>query len=124
MPPKIIGNHIQKMDRQFPLTSKFQLTTLLQEWLLTPRATIGDLYGRRSNPEPWIWIKIDNYLFKIHADTTREGIKVFVKNHEENNSLKIIQNNRGVYKKVSNDINGKAIKGLYFYSEEIGQREI
>ena len=25
MPPKITGNHIEKMDRQFPLTSKFQL---------------------------------------------------------------------------------------------------
>ena len=41
MPPKITGNHIEKMDRQFPLTSKFQLKILLQEWLETSGSPIG-----------------------------------------------------------------------------------
>lgn len=124
MQPKITGNHIEKMNREYPLTSKSQVITLLQEWLFTLGATIGDLYGRRSNPEPWLWIKINNNLYKIHADSKREGIEVFVKNHENTNSWKVIANRNKIFNKVSNDATGKAIKGLYFYSESIGQREI
>lgn len=47
----------------------------------------------------------------------------FVKNHEKKYPWVVIANNRKVYKKVSNDINGNAIKGLYFYSKTIGERE-
>ena len=80
MPP-IIGNHIEKMDRQFPLTSKFQLITLLKQWLLTTSGnTIGDLKGKSSNPEALLWIKINNNVYKIHADTKREGVIAFLKN--------------------------------------------
>lgn len=103
--------------------SKDELILVLKSWLKTNEITIGNGENKTGNTK-WIFLKINENKYYINADTTREGIKVFVKNHEENNSLKIIQNNRSVYKKVSNDINGKAIKGLYFYSESIGQREI
>jgi hypothetical protein len=52
-----------------------------------------------------------------------QSLKNFVKNHERIHPWVVIANNRKVYKKVSNDINRNAIKGLYFYSNTIGERE-
>ncbi len=116
MPP-IIGNHIEKMDRQFPLTSKFQLTTLLKQWLLTTSGyTIGDLKGKSSNPEAALWIKINNYLYRINADTKREGVIAFLKNESNKNSWVIIPTEKsGELTKVTNDINHNSIPGLYMY---------
>ena len=116
MPPKITGNHIQKMDRQFPLTSKFQLKILLQEWLETSGHTIGEMHDRPSNPEPWLWIKIDNDLYQINADSRRAGVQVFLNNEGNKNSWLIIPTeNLGNHTKVTNDINGKPIPLFYMY---------
>ena len=52
IPPIITGNHTEKMDRQFPLTSNFQIKILLKEWLKTSGKTIGEMHVRHSNPEP------------------------------------------------------------------------
>lgn len=103
--------------------SKDELITTLKNWLKTNENTIGNGEIKTGNTKI-IFLKLNDNKYYINADTTREGIEVFVKNHEENNSWMIIQNNRGVHKKISNDINSKTIKGLYFYSESIGQREI
>ena len=70
------------MDRQFPLTSKFQLNVLLKQWLNTSGSTIGDLHGKKSNPESLLWINIENKLYKIHADTNRKGIQEFLNNEK------------------------------------------
>lgn len=114
--PKILGNHIDKMDRQFPLTSKFQLKILLQEWLATSGSTIGEMHVRNSNPEPWIWIKIDNYLYQINADSKREGVQEFLNNEANKNPWLIIPTeNKGNRTKVTNDINGNPITGFYMY---------
>jgi hypothetical protein len=116
MPPKITGNHIEKMDRQFPLKSKFQLKILLQEWLETSGSTIGEMHGRSSNPEPWLWIKIDNNLYQINADTKRQGVLMFLKNVANKNSWVIIPTeNSGNLTKFTNDINGNPIPFFYMY---------
>jgi hypothetical protein len=117
MPPKIIGNHIEKMDKQFPLTSKFQLKILLQEWLgKTSGNTIGSLKDNNSNPEPWLWIKMNNILYKIHADTNRDGVLTFIQNEVNKNPWIIIPTeNLGNRTKVTNDINGNPIPGFYMY---------
>jgi hypothetical protein len=117
MPPKIIGNHIEKMDKQFPLTSKFQLKILLKEWLeKTSGNTIGSLKDNNSNPEPWLWIKMNNILYKIHADSNRAGVQLFIKNDENKNPWLIIPTeNLGNRTKVTNDINSNPISGFYMY---------
>lgn len=104
------------MDREYPLTTKLQLINLLQEWLFTPGITIGDLYGRRSNPELWLWIKINNNLYKIHADTNRKGVLAFLKNEANKNPWVIIPTEKsGKLTKVTNDINHNSIPGFYMY---------
>ena len=103
--------------------SKDELILVLKSWLKTNETTIGNGENKTGNTK-WIFLNLNDNKYYINADTTREGIESFVKNHERSYSWKVISNNRNVYKKVSNDINGKAIKGLYFYSESIGQREI
>lgn len=103
--------------------SKDQLITLLKDWLKTNEPTIGNGENKTGNTK-WIFLNINENKYYINADSTREGILNFVNNHENNYPCVVITNNRGVYKKVSNDVNGKSIKGLYFYSDTIGKREI
>lgn len=103
--------------------SKVDLIKLLKNWLETNENTIGDLDNFPRNTK-WIFLYLNGNNYYINADTTREGILNFVKNHENNYPWVVIANNRNVYKKVSNDEKGNAINGLYFYSVTIGQREI
>jgi hypothetical protein len=103
--------------------SKEQLITLLKNWLQTNETKIGNGENKTGNTK-WIFLFLNGINYYINADTKREGIMNFVKNHENNYPWMVISNNRNVYKKVSNDAAGKPIKGLYFYSEVIGQREI
>jgi hypothetical protein len=114
--PSIIGNHIEKMNRQFPLTSKAQLKILLQEWLKTSGSTIGEMNGRNSNPEPWLWVKIDNILYQINCDTRRAGVQQFLNDEANKNPWLIIPTeNLGNHTKVTNDINGNPIPYFYMY---------
>ena len=103
--------------------TKDELIKLLENWLETNELTIGNGESLTGNTK-WIFLNLNGSKYYINADTTREGILNFVKNHENNYPWVVIANNRNVYKKVSNDLYGKAIKGLYFYSVTIGQREI
>ena len=116
MIPKITGKYIDKMDANFPLTTKFQLKSLLKEWLKTDGKTIGNLNGNSSNPEPIIYIKIDSRKYKIHADTKREGVITFLNNEINKNPWVIIPTeNIGVNTKLTNDINRNPIPGFYMY---------
>jgi hypothetical protein len=103
--------------------SKDELILVLKCWLKTNEITIGNGENKTGNTK-WIFLKLNDNKYYINADTTEEGIKVFVKNHEENNSWKVIANRKNIFNKVSNDINGNPIQGLCFYSDAIGQREI
>ncbi len=103
--------------------SKDELITLLKNWLETNELTIGNGESLTGNTK-WIFIIINGNDYYINADTTREGVEVFVKNHERNYTWKVISNNRNVFKKVSNDVHDNPIPGLYFYSSQEGQREI
>ena len=102
--------------------SKDQLVMLLKNWLKTNEPTIGNGNNKTGNTE-WIILNLNGSKYFINADSTREGITNFVRNHEKNYPWVVIANNRNVYKKVSNEINENAIKGLYFYSNTIGERE-
>ena len=63
-----------------PLNSIDELIDLLKEWKANSNSeTIGDLFGRKSNPSPLIWIKINNRIYKIHADTKRNIFSVLSK---------------------------------------------
>jgi len=116
-PPAIINNYIEKMKIDNPLNSIDELIDLLKEWKANSNSeTIGDLFGRKSNPSPLIWIKINNRIYKIHADTKRKGIVKFLQNHENDNQIKIVKNRNENYNKVTNDSNNKPIPGLYFYA--------
>lgn len=104
--------------------SKDDLIKRLEEWLEDPKnITIGDLDKYPKNTK-WLYLDIDNQSYYFNADTRRTGIKELVKNHKNNNVWKVIQNNRGTYKKLTNDVNQKAIPYLYFYANENGEREI
>lgn len=114
--PKIIGKYINKMDSNFPLTTKFQLKCLLDEWLNTDGKTIGNLNGNSSNPEPIIYIKIDSRKYKIHADTTRAGVSSFLNNEKNKNPWVIITTEKKAdATKFTNDINKNPIPGFYMY---------
>ena len=103
--------------------TKDELIKLLKNWLQTNQQTIGNGENKTGNTK-WIFLYLNGNNYYINADTTREGVLNFVKNHEDNYPWVVIANNRNVYKKVSNDLYSKVIKGLYFYSVTIGQREI
>jgi hypothetical protein len=115
-PPKIIDNYIQKMKRQLPLTKKSELKDLFIKWSETSESTIGDMHGRKSNPEAWLWIEIDNNLYKIHADTKRKGVVKFLENEEKENPWILIPTGKSrKLTKFTNDINGNPIPGFYMY---------
>ena len=103
--------------------SKDDLIKLLKNWLETNEQTIGN-GENKVGTEKWIFLTVSANNYYINADTTREGVEIFLNNHEENFPWKVITNNRGVFKKVSNDENGYPIPGLYFYSSQEGEREI
>jgi hypothetical protein len=104
-------------------SSKDELIQLLKNWLKTNETTIGNEAYSTGNTK-WIFLMLNGNNYYLNADTTRDGIKSFVNNHENNYPWVVIANNRNVNKKVTNDVNGSAIKGLYFYSVTIGKREI
>jgi hypothetical protein len=103
--------------------SKDELILVFKSWLETNETAIGDIDNYPKYTK-WIFLNLNGNNYFINADTTREGIVDFVNNHENNNSWKVIANRDKIFNKVSNDVASKAIKGLYFYSESIGQREI
>ena len=116
-PPANINNYIERMSRENPLNSIDELIDLLKEWKKrTSSMTIGDLRGKISDPTPLIWININNNLYKIHTDTTRDGITKFLQNNDNGNELYIILNDRNRFNKVTNDSNKNPIPGLYFYA--------
>lgn len=95
---------------------KNELIASLKNWVKTTNDPfIGDLENFNGNTA-WIKFIKNDFEYYINADTKREGIIEFIKNHDNGNAWKVIKNNRGNYKKVTNGINGKAIKYLYFYS--------
>ena len=125
MKPRIIGDTIEKMDKNYPLTSKENLIELLKEWIEKSNGnTIGNLNGRKSNPTPWLWIKINDDLYKMNADTKRHGIEKFLENHKNKNPWRIIKNQRGRINTITNKKDGNRIVGLYFYAKEERQNEI
>lgn len=113
--PEIIDQYISRMDRNQPIYLN-ELIELLGKWQRESNAeTIGNLNG--IGVAPLLWISINGELYRMHRDTKREGIEMFLKNQNKNYQMKIIKNNRGRFNLVSNDSEGRSIYGLYFYAE-------
>lgn len=112
--PEIIDQYISRMDRKKPIYLN-ELIELLGKWQRESKAkTIGNVNG--IGVAPLLWISINGELYRMHRDTKREGIEMFLKNQNKNYQMKIIKNNRGRFNLVSNDSEGRRISGLYFYA--------
>ena len=112
----ILANSI---NRDTKCNSKNELINILRNWLRTNEETIGVGRGIR-----WIDLNINGSVYFLNSDSTRFGIERFISDFENNNQWKVIVNNRGIYNKVTNDINGLPITGLYFYADIHGERKI
>lgn len=114
--PEIIDQYISKMDRNNPIYLN-ELIELLGKWQRESKAkTIGNV-KLIGGVTPLLWISSNGNLYRMHTDTKREGIEMFLKNQNKNYQMKIIKNTRGRFNLVSNDSEGRSIYGLYFYAE-------
>ena len=106
---------IKKIPYSSPLTDKKELYSILTWWvrLSGSSSTVGDLNGKKSDPTPLVHFKKGDIIFKIHSDTTKDGVKEFLKNKE--NPWLLIENKNGYKNLVTNHINKKPIKGFYMY---------
>jgi len=110
------NNEVKSIKRGTICNSKDELIALLNNWLETNENTIGDLNGRKSNPETWIWINIDNVKYRIPADCKKDGIKVFLNNESNNNPWELIPTKGiGNNYKLTNDVKRNPIRGFYMY---------
>lgn len=105
---------IKKIPYSSPLADKNELYSILTWWVrLSDSNTVGDLNGKKSDPTPLVHFKKGDIIFKIHSDTTKGGVKEFLKNKE--NPWLLIENKNGYKNLVTNYINKKPIKGFYMY---------
>ncbi len=113
----------KKIERGANCDSLEMLVELLKNWLKTNEDTIGDINNFQRNTK-WIELNLNGNNYFINADSTRHGIEVFVKNYENNHPCIVVSNSNQIFNKVTNDSRGAAIKGLYFYSSNEGQRKL
>lgn len=108
-------NFINPINRNFSLKDKDEFIEILKWWsTITTSNTIGDLTLMNKNT-PLIYLQIGSSTYYINADSTKNGVKEFLKNKKE--SWSIIVNENGVKNKVTNSVNSDAIPGFYFYKE-------
>lgn len=114
---RIQNGYILQMNNENALISKKHLFILLEMWANRTKNstdTIGnlDLYNKYVKI---IKLNLANNSYYINADTTREGVLMFLENKKSD--WIIIENNRGRVNKVTNTTNKEAIKGFYMYRE-------
>lgn len=105
------------MNNENALISKKHLFILLEMWAnrtknFTDTVSNLDLY---NNNVKIIKLNLANNSYYINADTTREGVLIFLENKKSD--WRIIENNIGRVNKVTNTTNKEAIKGFYMYRE-------
>ena len=107
-------NFIKPIKKSFPITSKSEFFELLKWWSkITKSDRIGDLREMNNNT-PLIFLKIGSSIYILNADSTKTGVKEFLKNKE--NPWEIIVNENGVKNKITNN-KSEAIPGFYFYKK-------
>ena len=107
---------IKQVDRSFPLKNKNTLYDVLKWWMIVSKSDkIGS--SKLNGNTPLIHIKIVSGSYYINADTTKEGVKLFLSNKTNNPEWRLIANEKGVINKVTNHPKQQPIKGLYFYKK-------
>ena len=108
--------HVKAMTRNSSLTSKQTLFDILKWWnRISSSKTIADLRGKSSSPETIVYMRIGSYLYKIHADTNKKGVKTFLANKD--NPWSIIEGSKGNKNKVTNNLDQTPIEGFYMYTD-------
>ena len=112
-----INKHfIKKIERSFPLKDKNTLYDILKWWMIVSKLDrIGS--SKLNGNTPIMYIKLGSSLYYINADTSKEGVKTFLKNKTNSPEWRLITNNEGKVNKVTNDPNQQPIKGLYMYKD-------
>ena len=101
-------NHIKPCE----IYSKDLLYNILKWWRnLTKHGKIGA--ENQNGNTPLIRINIGSNKYKINADSTKEGVIMFLQN--KNNPWILIQNENGVKNKITNNLKGEPIQGFYMY---------
>lgn len=104
------GQYIISMEWNNCLRSREDLTLLLKGWLqMTSSETIGDP-NDGVRVRPLIKLKIGDKRYKLHADTKRRGVEVFLENEKNEITWTSSATNR-----VSNALNGAHIEHLNMY---------
>jgi hypothetical protein len=111
---KIEGKYILKMNNDNALSSKEELYTLLKIWKSTKGGTIGNITNTQINKNTQIIkLKLNNTSYYVNADTTMEGVLLFLENR--NNGWITILNKRDKINKITNNQDRTPIEGFYIY---------
>ena len=102
--------HIERRPISEPLNKK-QFYQALRDWkqsnlLLTDNDSVGN---SNVGISPLIYVKVDELLYRLHSDAKHKGVSEFLSNKE---NKWVGAENR---KSTTNDVDGKAIPGFYFY---------
>lgn len=90
--------------------------SILAKWLKESKAkTIGDLKGRRSNPETLLHFHADGYYFRLHADTKREAIVRLLTQLRLGEPITVTTPRNS--KVLGTTVTKKRIPGLYIYRD-------
>lgn len=102
--------YIKRRGRNKPLNKK-QFYQALRDWKQSnPLLTDNDSVGNSNvGVSPLIYVKVGELLYKLHSDARYKGVSEFLSNKE--NKWVGAENRRS----ITNDAEGKAIPGFYFY---------
>jgi|TARA_B110000908_G_C10150480_1_gene401100 hypothetical protein len=107
--------YIKNISSSNPLKSKDILWKILKWWkILSNSNTIGDLSKVNGN-FPLIFIKIGSNTYYVNADSTKDGVKIFLAKKE--NPWVLINNDNGVNNKITNSLFKEPVKGFYMYKK-------
>ena len=106
-------HQMQRVEINNPIYSIEALVIKFQEWLSdNPCKRIS---GNDVGVAPHIFVEIDSQLFRIHSDTSKQAVEVFVDNFKNKYEFKIINNRNGDKVKATNNKDETPITGFYMY---------
>jgi hypothetical protein len=105
-------NQMLSAEANAPILSIETLVSMFKDWLDDNPCDL--ISGNIVGVAPHIFVEIENQLYRIHSDTTRQGVEVFVNNYD-NNELITIPNRNGVINRATNNEDETGIPGFYMY---------
>ena len=103
----------QKCIKHCNIKNKNLLYDILKWWKkLSESDTIGDLHKINGNTA-LIKINLGSNKYVINADSNKEGVAEFLNN--KNNPWCLIDNDKGINNKITNNETKLSIKGFYMY---------